>query len=68
MTKDAVGSLRINMDELSNVLASLSEGEWQAASSCAGCRVQDVVAHMNSSGKMMTGKQAPPPRFWPPQS
>ena len=60
MTRDAVESLRVNLDDLAGVLATLDEAEWESPSACAGWRVQDLVAHMNSSAKLMTGQQAPP--------
>jgi uncharacterized protein (TIGR03083 family) len=60
MSADAVEGLRINIDELRGVLDSLSADEWQAPSACAGWRIQDVVAHMNSSAKLMTGNATPP--------
>lgn len=60
MSKDAVESLRANLDDVRSVLATLTADEWRAPSACAGWRVQDVVAHMNSSAKLMTGRQAPP--------
>ncbi len=60
MSKDAVESLRLNLGDLDAVLASLTAEEWTAPSACEGWRVQDVVAHMNSSAKMMTGRQTPP--------
>lgn len=60
MSTDAIESLRLNLEDLGSVLASLSATEWQTASACPGWRMQDVVAHMNSSAKVMTGQQAPP--------
>jgi uncharacterized protein (TIGR03083 family) len=66
MSTDAVESLRANLDDLTEVLASLSPEEWESPSACPGWRVQDVVAHMNSSAKMMTGRQAPPAVEGPP--
>jgi uncharacterized protein (TIGR03083 family) len=60
MSADAVEGLRINIDELRGVLDTLSAEEWEAPSACDGWRIQDVVAHMNSSAKLMTGNAAPP--------
>lgn len=60
MSSDAVESLALNIDDLRGVLETLAPEEWESSSACEGWRVQDVVAHMNSSAKLMTGNQAPP--------
>ncbi len=40
--------LRAERGELVSLLRELSEGEWETASLCAGWRVRDVVAHLQT--------------------
>lgn len=66
MSQDAVEGLRANVEDLRGVLTTLAPEEWQAPSACDGWRIQDVVAHMNSSARLMTGNAAPPATDGPP--
>ena len=46
MTKQAIEALEIEIGRAKELLGSLSDEEWAAASGCDGWRVQDVVQHM----------------------
>ena len=48
MTQAAVTALRAESQRVMDLCASLTAEEWEAASDCAGWRVQDVVSHMAS--------------------
>jgi uncharacterized protein (TIGR03083 family) len=49
MTTAAIDALRAEHDRALALFATLNDDEWQAASGCAGWRVQDVVQHMAST-------------------
>ena len=51
--RDAISAER---SDLANVLAGLPPADWQAASLCAGWRVQDVVAHMTMPFRYSTAR------------
>ena len=53
MDKLGVEGLQANYDDFTAVVTSLSDDEWAAPSACAGWRIQDVVAHMSSTLKLM---------------
>ncbi len=48
MTKAAIDALRAEQGRALELIDSLTDEEWQAASGCTGWRVQDVVQHMAS--------------------
>jgi uncharacterized protein (TIGR03083 family) len=55
MTKQAVAALGDEQRLVLDLIGSLSPAEWEAASDCAGWRVQDVVAHMSAVYKSIAG-------------
>jgi uncharacterized protein (TIGR03083 family) len=61
MNKHAIEGLTANYNDLTTVLESLNEDEWQAASACAGWRVQDVISHTSSTLKLMVDPDPPAP-------
>ena len=65
MTAEAVAAVRLAVDEVKEVLTSLTPEEWDRPSGCAGWRVQDLVAHMSSNWKEVVDPTPPPPD--PPQ-
>ena len=65
MTAEAVAAVRLAVDEVKEVLTSLTPEEWDRPSACAGWRVQDLVAHMSSNWKEVVDPTPPPPD--PPQ-
>jgi uncharacterized protein (TIGR03083 family) len=48
MTQAAITALKAEQQRALDLFASLTPDEWQAASGCAGWRVQDVAQHMAS--------------------
>ncbi|WP_420452020.1 maleylpyruvate isomerase N-terminal domain-containing protein [Ilumatobacter sp.] len=48
MSKQAITGLEAEIGRVRELLASMSDQEWQAPSACEGWRVQDVVTHMAS--------------------
>ncbi|MCU1501914.1 MAG: hypothetical protein JWM12_1268 [Ilumatobacteraceae bacterium] len=49
MTTAAIAALRVEQQRALALFASLCDDEWQAASGCAGWRIQDVAQHMAST-------------------
>lgn len=48
-----IEGLQTNYDDFTRVVESLSDDEWAAPSACDGWRVQEVVAHVSSTLKLM---------------
>ncbi len=48
MTRAAIDALRAERGNVLDLIASLSDDEWQLPSDCDGWRVQDVIAHMSA--------------------
>jgi uncharacterized protein (TIGR03083 family) len=64
MTKQAVAALESDYEAILALAATFTPEEWQAASSCAGWRVQDVIAHLLSVFQQLVDRgsmpEAPP--------
>jgi uncharacterized protein (TIGR03083 family) len=60
VSREALGAVRVGIDDALNVFESLSEEEWGRPSGCTGWRVQDVAAHMSSNFKEAADPSPPP--------
>ena len=60
MSKEAVVALRLAVDEVKQVISSLTDEEWSRPSGCAGWSVRDLVAHMSSNYKETVDPSPPP--------
>ncbi len=60
MSHEALEAVRIAVDEVKEVIVTLTPEEWAAPSRCAGWRVQDLVAHMSSNYKEIVDPSPPP--------
>lgn len=62
MSQRGVAGMQMLHAEIGPLLRALTPEEWAAPSACAGWRVQDVVAHMSATMKLIVDPDpAPPP-------
>ncbi|GAA4610221.1 uncharacterized protein (TIGR03083 family) [Actinoplanes octamycinicus] len=54
MRTEVTGAIAAQRTELAELLAGLSEEQWDAATLCAGWRVREVVAHITQPFRMST--------------
>jgi uncharacterized protein (TIGR03083 family) len=60
MSQEGLASVARSIDEVKQVITSLTDDEWARPSGCAGWTVRDLVAHMSSNYKE-TVEPSPPP-------
>ena len=61
MSREGLASAARSVDEVKQVLTSLSDDEWSMPSGCQGWTVKDLVAHMSSNFKEVVEPSPPPP-------
>lgn len=61
MSHEAIRSVARSIDEVKQVIASLTDEEWARPSGCDGWSVRDLVAHMSSNYKETVDPSPPPP-------
>jgi hypothetical protein len=61
MSRRGLAGMRALHEEIGPLLRSLTPHEWVATSACAGWRVQEVVAHMSATMKMIVDPDPMPP-------
>ena len=61
MSREGLASAARSVDEVKQVLTSLTDDEWSAPSGCQGWTVKDLVAHMSSNFKEVVEPSPPPP-------
>lgn len=61
MSREALGAVRLAVDEVKAVIVTLTPEEWEAPSRCQGWRVHDLVAHMSSNYKEIVDPSPPTP-------
>jgi len=67
MSREALVSVARSIDEVKQVITTLTEEEWRRPSGCPDWSVRDLVAHMSSNYKE-TVEPSPPPPEPPPAS
>jgi uncharacterized protein (TIGR03083 family) len=61
VSREALVSVARSIDEVKQVITTLSEEEWARPSGCTGWTVRDLVAHMSSNYKETVEPSPPPP-------
>ena len=61
MSREGLASVARSIDEVKQVITSLSDEEWARPSGCTGWTVRDLVAHMSSNYKETVDPSPPPP-------
>jgi uncharacterized protein (TIGR03083 family) len=61
MSRAGLESVARSIDEVKQVITSLSDEEWARPSGCTGWTVRDLVAHMSSNYKETVDPSPPPP-------
>jgi uncharacterized protein (TIGR03083 family) len=61
VSQEAMTAVRAAVDEVKQVITSLSDDEWAMPSGCTGWTVKDLVAHMSSNFKEICEPSPPPP-------
>jgi uncharacterized protein (TIGR03083 family) len=61
MSRAGLASAARSVDEVKQVVASLTDDEWAMLSGCVGWSVKDLVAHMSSNFKEVCEPSPPPP-------
>ncbi len=61
MSAEGLASVARSIDEVKQVITSLTDEEWTRPSGCSGWTVRDLVAHMSSNYKEMVEPSPPPP-------
>ena len=61
MSRAGLASAARSVDEVKQVVASLTDDEWSMPSGCQGWTVKDLVAHMSSNFKEVVEPSPPPP-------
>src|SRR4051812_49600479 len=61
MSREALVSVARSIEEVKQVITTLSQEEWARASGCADWSVRDLVAHMSSNYKETVEPSPPPP-------
>ena len=60
MSHAGLRSMARSVDEVKQVVSSLTDDEWERPSGCAGWSVKDLVAHMSSNYKEVVDPSPPP--------
>ena len=60
MSRAGLASIARSIDEVKQVITSLTDEEWTRPSGCAGWAVRDLVAHMSSNYKETVDPSPPP--------
>ena len=61
MSREALVSVARSIDEVKQVITTLTEEEWRRPSGCTDWSVRDLVAHMSSNYKETVEPSPPPP-------
>lgn len=61
MSREGLASAARSVDEVKQVVSSLTDDEWSLPSGCGGWTVKDLVAHMSSNFKEVVEPSPPPP-------
>lgn len=61
MSHEGLISMTRGVEEVKQVISSLTDEEWARASACSGWSVKDLVAHMSSNYKEVVEPSPPPP-------
>lgn len=61
MSREGLTSVARSIDEVKQVITTLTDEEWSSPSGCAGWTVRDLVAHMSSNYKETVDPSPPPP-------
>jgi uncharacterized protein (TIGR03083 family) len=61
MSRAGLESVARSIDEVKQVITSLTDEEWARPSGCTGWSVRDLVAHMSSNYKETVDPSPPPP-------
>lgn len=61
MSREGLASIARSIDEVKQVITTLSDEEWARPSGCTGWSVRDLVAHMSSNYKETVDPSPPPP-------
>lgn len=61
MSHEGLVSMTRGVDEVKQVITSLTDEEWGLPSGCSGWSVKDLVAHMSSNYKEVVDPSPPPP-------
>lgn len=61
MSREGLASIARSIDEVKQVITSLTDEEWTRPSGCEGWSVRDLVAHMSSNYKETVDPSPPPP-------
>lgn len=61
MSREGLASAARSVNEVKEVVSSLSDDEWSLPSGCEGWTVKDLVAHMSSNFREVVEPSPPPP-------
>jgi len=61
VSQEGLRGVRLAVDEVKAVIATLTPDEWASPSGCAGWTVKDLVAHMSSNYAETVEPSPPPP-------
>jgi uncharacterized protein (TIGR03083 family) len=61
MSREGLASAARSVDEVKQVVTTLTDEEWSMPSGCQGWTVKDLVAHMSSNFKEVVEPSPPPP-------
>jgi uncharacterized protein (TIGR03083 family) len=61
MSREGLASVARSIDEVKQVITTLTDEEWARPSGCTGWSVRDLVAHMSSNYKETVDPSPPPP-------